>query len=119
MRAAEPGVELVACGSSGSAMPTFGAWEATVLEQAYDAVDYISCHAYYEELDGDLGSFLASAVDMDHFVDSVVATADSVGARLQAAARSMKHLVRRVERLVPVPLRGAAAPATSGRSRRG
>lgn len=65
-------------------MPTFGAWEATVLEHAYDVVDYVSCHAYYEELDGDLGSFLASAVDMDHFVNSVVATADGVGARLRS-----------------------------------
>ncbi|MFC0534027.1 arabinosylfuranosidase ArfA [Phytohabitans kaempferiae] len=84
LRAAEPGLELVACGSSSSAMPTFGTWEATVLEHAYDVVDYVSCHAYYEEHGGDLGSFLASAVDMDHFVESVVATADSVGARLRS-----------------------------------
>ncbi|WP_433605518.1 alpha-N-arabinofuranosidase [Dactylosporangium sp. CA-139114] len=84
LRAAEPGLQLVACGSSGSGMPTFGAWEATVLEEAYDLVDYVSCHAYYEEHDGDLGSFLACATDMDHFVDSIVATADSVGARLRS-----------------------------------
>ncbi|BCB90144.1 arabinosylfuranosidase ArfA [Phytohabitans suffuscus] len=84
LRSAEPGLELVACGSSSSAMPTFGTWESTVLEHAYDVVDYVSCHAYYEEVAGDLGSFLASAVDMDRFVDSVVATADSVGARLRS-----------------------------------
>jgi alpha-N-arabinofuranosidase len=84
LRSAEPGLELVACGSSSSSMPTFGSWETTVLEHAYDVVDYVSCHAYYEEHDGDLGSFLASAADMDHFVDSVVATADSVGARLRS-----------------------------------
>jgi alpha-N-arabinofuranosidase len=84
LRSAEPGLELVACGSSSSSMPTFGTWEATVLEHAYDVVDYVSCHAYYEEHGGDLGSFLASAVDMDHFVDSIVATADSVGARLRS-----------------------------------
>jgi alpha-N-arabinofuranosidase len=87
MRSAEPWLELVACGSSGSGMPTFAAWEAEVLELSYDAVDYISAHAYYEPLDGDLGSFLASAVDMDHFVDSVVATADSVGAKLKSKKR--------------------------------
>ena len=34
-------------------MPTFGEWERTVLEHAYDDVDYISAHAYYEE-EGDL-----------------------------------------------------------------
>ncbi|MDX6228273.1 MAG: alpha-L-arabinofuranosidase [Frankiales bacterium] len=87
LRSAEPGLELVACGSSGSTMPTFGSWESTVLELAYEHVDYVSAHAYYEELDGDLDSFLASAVDMDHFIDSVTATADSVGARLKSTKR--------------------------------
>ena len=61
-------------------MPTFGEWERVVLTHTYDDVDYISCHAYYEEKNGDLGSFLASAVDMDHFIESVVATADHVKA---------------------------------------
>ena len=84
LRAAEPDLELVACGSSNSSMPTFATWEAQVLEIAYDEVDYISAHAYYEPIDGDMDSFLASAVDMDHFVHSVVATADSVGARLKS-----------------------------------
>ncbi|SCF48902.1 alpha-N-arabinofuranosidase [Micromonospora matsumotoense] len=87
LRSAEPELELVVCGSSSSSMPTFVAWEAEVLETAYDAVDYISAHAYYEPVDGDMASFLASAVDMDHFVGSVVATADSVGARLKSTKR--------------------------------
>ncbi|GAA4970441.1 alpha-N-arabinofuranosidase [Actinoplanes utahensis] len=87
LRQAEPDLELVACGSSSSSMPTFGTWESTVLEHAYDLVDYVSCHAYYEEHDGDLGSFLASAVDMDFFVDSIVATADAVGARLKSTKK--------------------------------
>lgn len=81
MRQVDPSIELVACGSSNSHMPTFGAWEATVLDHTYDAVDYISLHAYYEERDGDLASFLASSVDMDHFIRSVIATADHVGAK--------------------------------------
>jgi alpha-N-arabinofuranosidase len=81
LRQAEPGLELVACGSSNSSMPTFGQWESTVLELAYDQVDHISCHAYYEPLDGDVDSFLASAVDMDRFIDTVTNTADSVGRR--------------------------------------
>ena len=87
LRSADPGLELVACGSSSSSMPTFAAWEAEVLELAYDAVDYISAHAYYQPVDGDLASFLASAVDMDHFVNSVVATADSTAARLKSTKR--------------------------------
>ncbi|MDH6438898.1 alpha-N-arabinofuranosidase [Streptomyces sp. SAI-144] len=87
MKLIDPDLELVACGSSASSMPTFAAWEATVLEAAYDEVDYVSLHAYYEEVDGDRDSFLASAVDMEHFIESVVATCDHVRARLKATKR--------------------------------
>ncbi len=80
MRQVDPDLELVACGSSGAQMPTFGEWERIVLEQTYDDVDFISCHAYYEPRGDDYGSFLASAVDMDRFIDDVVATADHVKA---------------------------------------
>jgi alpha-N-arabinofuranosidase len=80
MRQLDPGVRLIACGSSNRQMPTFGAWERTVLEHAYDEIDYLSCHAYYHETPGDLGGFLASPVDMDRFIESVVATIDHVRA---------------------------------------
>jgi alpha-N-arabinofuranosidase len=84
LRQRDADLELVACGSSGRSMATFGAWEATVLEHTYDLVDYVSAHAYYQ-LDGDdVGSFLASSVDMDRFIRAVVATADAVGARLSS-----------------------------------
>ncbi|MFF1574255.1 alpha-N-arabinofuranosidase [Leifsonia sp. NPDC058292] len=79
MKAFDPDLELVICGSSSSSMPTFAEWERVVLTHAYDAVDYISCHAYYENT-GDLKSFLASGIDMDHFIRSVTATADHVKA---------------------------------------
>ncbi|WP_433087473.1 alpha-N-arabinofuranosidase [Dactylosporangium sp. CA-052675] len=80
MRQLDPTLELVVCGSSNAQMPLFATWERIVLEAAYDEVDYISCHAYYEPHDGDYASFLASAVNMDRFIDSVVATADHVKA---------------------------------------
>ncbi len=81
MRFVDPSIELVAVGSSGSGMPTFGEWEHTVLSHAYDEVDYVSMHAYYQEEDGDAKSFLATAVDTDRFIDSVVSTVDAVKAK--------------------------------------
>lgn len=87
MKTADKDLELVVCGSSGSGMPTFGEWERVVLEHAYDHVDYISAHAYYQERGGDLGSFLASSVDMQFFIDTVVATADSVGYRKKSTKK--------------------------------
>ncbi|WP_406837140.1 alpha-N-arabinofuranosidase [Streptomyces sp. AHU1] len=87
MRQVEPGLELVACGSSGQGMATFAEWEATVLAETYDLVDHISLHAYYEETDGDRDSFLASAVDTESFIENVVATCDHVGARLKSTKK--------------------------------
>lgn len=81
MREYDPGLELVACGSSGHGMATFGEWERTVLGHTYDLVDYVSCHAYYEDR-GDTASFLAAGVDMDRFIGEVVAIADEVKAGL-------------------------------------
>src|SRR5690606_23317266 len=46
----------------------------------WDAVDLISCHAYYHDSTGDLPEFLASPVDMDRFIESVAATIDHVAA---------------------------------------
>jgi alpha-N-arabinofuranosidase len=87
MRMVDPRIELVAVGSSNSHMPSFGTWEREVLEQTYDHVDYISLHDYYEEREDDLASFLATSVDMDAFIRAVIATADSVGARLRSPKR--------------------------------
>lgn len=89
MRQEDPDLELIACGSSNSQMPTFGAWEKAVLTEAYDHVDMISAHVYYSEKDDDQASFLASADDMDHFIDAVVATADHVRATLKRDKRIM------------------------------
>jgi alpha-N-arabinofuranosidase len=81
MRRLDPNISLVACGSSNRRMPTFAAWEATVLEHTYEHVDYISAHTYYDPSDGDRASILASAVDLDSFIEDVVATADHVAAK--------------------------------------
>jgi alpha-N-arabinofuranosidase len=87
MRMVDPGLELVACGSSNSGMPTFAAWEAEVLEHCYDLVDYVSLHNYYDPLPLALPSFLASAVDLDRAIVSIIATADHAGARLKSRRR--------------------------------
>jgi alpha-N-arabinofuranosidase len=78
----DPNIQLVACGSSNTEMPTFPEWDRTVLEFLYDQVDFISLHRYYGHDDSDnLGDFLASFVDMDNFIHTLEATADYVKAK--------------------------------------
>jgi alpha-N-arabinofuranosidase len=87
MRQVDPSIKLVACGSSNDRMPTFGAWEATVLDHTFDHVDYISLHAYFEKKGDDRAGFLASGLAMDRFIDGVVATADHVAAKKRSRKR--------------------------------
>ncbi len=84
MRLVDPDLQLIACGSSHRRMSTFGSWEVEVLEHTYDVVDYISLHSYYRPKDGDFASFLASGVDMDAMIESVVAACDFVKAKLRS-----------------------------------
>lgn len=89
MRLVDPDIELVACGSSMRSMPTFATWESQVLEHCFDQVDYISLHSYFEERDEELPAFLASSLDMDLFIEEVVATVDHVAARKRSRKRIM------------------------------
>ncbi|GAA4666335.1 arabinosylfuranosidase ArfA [Frondihabitans cladoniiphilus] len=78
MKWIDPSIELVAAGSSNADMPTFGDWERTVLREAGDVIDHISVHAYYEEVDGDVASFLASGVALDAYIDDVARIIDEI-----------------------------------------
>jgi alpha-N-arabinofuranosidase len=82
MRLVDPSIELVACGSSGSKMPTFGAWEETVLDIAWDVADHISLHSYYDPAEyATVGDFLACSGDLERMIQTVAATADAVAGR--------------------------------------
>jgi alpha-N-arabinofuranosidase len=78
MKWLDPSVELVACGSSNSGMPTFPQWESTVLEHTYDHVDYISLHQYFGNQENDVKNFLAKTLDMENFIHTVSSVCDYV-----------------------------------------
>ena len=90
MKWTDESIELVACGSSSSDMPTFASWEATVLEHTYEHVDYLSLHRYYGNRTNDIKSYLAQAIDMDNFIKSVVAICDYVKAKKRS--KKVLHL---------------------------
>ena len=81
MKWVDPNIELVACGSSYYEMPTFAAWEATVLEHTYEHVDYLSLHRYYGNAKNDLKNYLAQSLDMDRFIKGVAAICDYIKAK--------------------------------------
>jgi alpha-L-arabinofuranosidase len=88
MRLVDPSIELVVCGSSHARMPTFGAWEDTVLDLTWEHADHISLHTYYDpDRFADVEAFLACSRDLDRMIASVAATADAVAARKRSRRR--------------------------------
>jgi len=88
MRAVDPNIKLVACGSSGPFMPTYIEWDRTVLEECYDVVDAISLHRYWgnsEETGGDSTKYLAMNLAMDRQIEEIVAVCDTVRAQKRSA----------------------------------
>lgn len=81
MKAIDPSIELVSCGSSNTGMPTFPEWEATTLDHNYDEIDYVSLHQYYGNRFNDTANFLAQSVDMDEFIKTVKSTCDYIKAK--------------------------------------
>jgi alpha-N-arabinofuranosidase len=63
-------------------MPTFGAWESTVLDLTWGVADHISLHTYYDPGDHpDVASYLGCSLDLDRMITTVAATADAVAGR--------------------------------------
>ena len=92
MRVIDRRLQLIACGSSGTFMPTYLAWDREVLEECYDQVDGLSLHAYYgntKELSGNSAErYLAMNLDMDRHIHEVAAVCDYV----RGLQRSSKRL---------------------------
>jgi alpha-N-arabinofuranosidase len=92
MRVIDPDLQLIACGSSGTFMPTYLVWDREVLEECYDQVDGLSLHAYYgntKELSGNsTARYLAMNLDMDRHIHEVAAVCDYV----RGLQRSSKRL---------------------------
>lgn len=91
MRAVDPTVKLIACGSSGPFQPTYITWDVTVLEQCYDDVDGISLHRYFgndSETNYESTKYVAMNLAMDRQIEEIIDVCDTV----RAQKRSDKQL---------------------------
>lgn len=87
MKWTDSSIETVLCGSSSWGMKTFGEWETTALDLAYDHVDYVSMHQYHSNNDNYLENFLAKGVETDKFIESVISALDYVQGKRHSKKR--------------------------------
>jgi alpha-N-arabinofuranosidase len=91
-RVLDPGLQLIACGSSNTILPTYLVWDREVLEECYDQVDAISLHNYYGNTPqlsgGNVSRYLAMNLDMERQIHEIGAVCDYV----QGVMKSPKRL---------------------------
>ena len=74
-------VELVVCGSSNDAMPTYPEWERQVLEECYENVDYISLHKYFGNSSRDTLNFFGKIEETGRYIQAIGGVIDYVKAK--------------------------------------
>ena len=88
MRTVDPTIELVACGSSAPTMPTFGAWERTVLDLTWELIDHLSLHLYVDPAAYDsTEAYLDGAGVLDRALTTVADIIDQVGSQKSSDRR--------------------------------
>src|SRR5450631_2420467 len=91
MRAVDPLLQLIACGSSGPTMPTYLEWDREVLEQCYDYVDALSLHRYIGNTPNDTGSdsskYMAMNLSMEKQIAETLAVVDLVRGHKRSAKK--------------------------------
>ncbi|PYQ01756.1 MAG: alpha-N-arabinofuranosidase, partial [Acidobacteria bacterium] len=92
IRVIDATMQLIACGSSNTILPTYLVWDREVLEECYDQVDGLSLHNYYGNTpaltNNDSARYLAMNLDMERQIQEIAAVCDYV----QALRRSPKRL---------------------------
>lgn len=88
MKKCDRTIATVACGSSGSAMPTFLAWDRTVLEHLADLADYVSLHRYVGNRDGNSAEYLAVSNSIDRQIEAVDACTRLVAEQQRSEKRT-------------------------------
>ncbi|RYG45641.1 alpha-N-arabinofuranosidase, partial [bacterium] len=88
MKMVDPTIELVACGSCATDLPTYLEWDRKVLEHCRDDIDYLSLHRYVGNEDNDTPNFLAVTNSIDAQIEEAAALCRSV----QGAKRTKKRI---------------------------
>jgi alpha-N-arabinofuranosidase len=89
MKWVDPAIETVVCGSSSPFLDHYPQWDLEVLQECYEAVDYISLHHYHSAPMGDYGALLGGSCFFEEYINTEIALCDFVQAKLRSPKRLM------------------------------
>ena len=110
MKWVDGSIETAVCASSSPFLAHYPQWEMDVLQECYEAVDYISLHHYHTAPEGDFAALLAGPCYMEDYVNTEIAVCDFVQAKLRSPKQLMLSFDEYGCRI------GANSPLTPGRN---
>lgn len=88
MKDTDKTIEVVACGSCSTGLPTYMEWDRQVLEHIGDLADYVSLHRYVGNRDGDTADYLAGTNGIDRQIEEMDAVCRFVQARRKSGKQT-------------------------------
>lgn len=89
MKVCDPNIEMVACGSSAPMMPTYLAWDHTVMQSlGPNLANYISLHRYVGNEADEPADYLALSKSIDQQIEEVDAAAKTAAGTLKSPRRT-------------------------------
>ena len=92
MKWTDPKIETIACVSSSPFLNHYPEWDRRVLEECYDAVDYISLHHYHSAPPDLPEALLAGYQAFDDYIRTEIALCDYVRTKLRSRKTMMLSL---------------------------
>jgi alpha-N-arabinofuranosidase len=84
MRAQDPSIKTILCGSSGPGMSTYPEWDRVALEIAWEHSDYLAMHDYATNYENDTPGYLGYAAGFEAHVETLAATLRYVKQKLRS-----------------------------------
>jgi len=84
LKAIDPTIETIVCGSSNDEMATYPEWEREVLEECYESVDYISLHKYFGNNSRDTLNYFGKIDQTGRYIQAIAGVIDFVKAKKRA-----------------------------------
>ena len=89
MKWVDGSIETAVCGSSSPFMGHFPQWDLEVLQECYNAVDYVSLHHYHTAAPGNYFQLLGGAAYIEDYIETEAALCDFVQAKMRSPRKLM------------------------------
>ncbi len=89
MKWVDGSIETAVCVSSSPFLAHYPQWDLEVLQECYEAVDYVSLHHYHSAPEGDFAALLGGSIFFEDYINTEIALCDFV----QTKCRSPKKMM--------------------------